>query len=83
MSALGAGIVDWTALGKVVIASLVAGVGVSLCFALAVFGVIRFGEMRRDSRGLEAAWFGALGFAGLAVTTAAIVVAIVVMTKKS
>lgn len=83
MRALGATIVDWAALGKVVVASLAAGVGVSFCFGLAVMGLTRFADMRRDSRGPESVFFALLALAGLAVTLGAIVVGIVVMTKKS
>jgi hypothetical protein len=79
----GAALVDWAALGKVVLYSAAAGVGVSLCFALAVAGATRFADMRRDSRSAGAALYGLLAAAGLAATVAAIVLAIVVMTQKS
>jgi hypothetical protein len=76
-------IVDWAALGKVVVASLVAGVGASLCFAFAVLGATRFADMRRNERPLEAGFYAVLGLLGLAATVGAIVVGIVVMTQKS
>jgi hypothetical protein len=75
--------VDWAALGKVVAASLVAGIGVTLCFSLAVVGATRFTELRRDQRGVGAAFYGVLALAGLAATVASVVIAITVMTKKS
>jgi hypothetical protein len=75
--------VDWGALGRVVVASLIAGVGVTFCFSIAVVGATRFAELRRDQRNGGAAIYGVLALAGLAATVAAIVIGIVVMTTKS
>jgi|1185.fasta_scaffold181289_2 hypothetical protein len=83
MTVLAGDIVDWTALGKVVLASLAAGVGVALFFSFAVLGATRFVDMRRHERSLEAVFYGALAVAGLAATLGSIVAAIVVMTNKS
>ena len=41
-------VVDWEALLDVVVASLVAGVGVTITFSLAIYGATRFAEVRRD-----------------------------------
>ncbi|MEA2450128.1 MAG: hypothetical protein QOG63_2060 [Thermoleophilaceae bacterium] len=76
-------IVDWGALGEVIAVSLVAGVGVTLAFSLALLGAVRFADMRRNDRTLEATFYAVLGFAGLAITIAAMVIGIVVMTQKS
>jgi hypothetical protein len=75
-------LVDTAALGKVVAASLIAGIGITLAFSLAIVGAARFTDMRRDERVVEAAAFGALGVIGLVVTIAAVVFGIVVMTTK-
>jgi hypothetical protein len=83
MTVLAAGAVDWGALEKVVLASLLAGIGVTLCFSLAVRGITRFAEFRREGRSLPATLYATLALAGLAATTASVVIAIVVMTKKS
>ena len=83
MTALASTIVDWAALGKVVVASLLAGVGITICFSLAVAGATRFAEMRRDNRNGGAAFYAVIGLAGLAVTAAAVVIGIFVMAKKS
>ncbi|MEA2421362.1 MAG: hypothetical protein QOF55_461 [Thermoleophilaceae bacterium] len=72
-------VVDWGKLGQVVLYSLGAGIGVTACFALAVLGAIRFGELRR---GPVAFGYGLLATLGLAVTVGAVVVAIIVMTTK-
>ena len=83
MISLAASAVDWAALEKVIVASLVAGIGVTFCFSLAVAGATRFAEMRRGNRAVEAAFFALLSLAGLAATIASVVIGIVVMTKKS
>jgi NCAIR mutase (PurE)-related protein len=80
---LAAGAVDWNSLGKVVAASLIAGVGVTLCFSFAVAGATRFAEFRRDHRSGVAALYAIVGLAGLAATVASVVIGIAVMTKKS
>jgi hypothetical protein len=72
-------IVDWSALGQVVLYSLGAGVGVAVCFSLAIVGATRWSEVRRGS---AAAGYALLAVLGLAVTVAAVVIAIVVMTNK-
>jgi hypothetical protein len=83
VSPVAASAVDWGALGEVVVASLVAGIGITFCFSLAIVGATRFSELRRDGRGGSALFYAALGLAGLAATVAAVVIGIVVMTTKS
>ena len=83
MSLLAAQIVDWAALGKVVVASLAAGIGLTLCYSLAIAGAARFSDMRRAGRGVEAAFYAALALAGVAATAAGIVIGIIVMTTKA
>jgi predicted membrane channel-forming protein YqfA (hemolysin III family) len=83
MTVLAEKIVDWATIGKVVLYSAGAGLGTSICFALAILGVVRFADMRRAERRLVAGVYALLGTAGLAASAAAIVVAIIVMTQKS
>jgi hypothetical protein len=75
-------VVDWEALLDVVVASLAVGIGVTVTFSLGILGATRFAEMRRDQRRVEEVAFGALAVAGLAITLAAVVAGIVVMTTK-
>jgi hypothetical protein len=82
MSLLAGSIVDWETLGKVIAYSLAAGVGVALCFSVAVVGAIRFAETRRAHAGIPAAFYGVLATLGLAATVGAVVVGIIVMAKK-
>jgi hypothetical protein len=75
-------VVDWEALGDVVIASLVAGVGVTLCFSLAILGMTRFADMRRAEKPISAGLYALLGLLGLAASLAGIAAAIIEMTAK-
>ena len=77
-----ASIVDWETLGKVAIASLLASVGVTLAFSLAIVGATRMVEMRRGGRGVEATVYGGLMILGLAVSAAAVAFGVIVMTTK-
>jgi hypothetical protein len=65
-----------------VIASVAAGVGVTVAFSLAILGLTRFADMRRDGRAVESWGFAALAIAGLAVSGTAVVLGIVLMTSK-
>jgi hypothetical protein len=75
-------IVDWATLGKVVAYSLAAGVGVAVCFSIAVVGTVRFAEARRAQATAPAAFYALLAGVGLAATVAAVVVGLIVMAKK-
>jgi hypothetical protein len=77
-------VVDWGALGKVVLYSVVAGVGVAVCVSLSILGATRFAEVRRGgSGGVGALAYAMLTLLGLAATLGSAVLAIVVMTRKS
>ena len=65
-----------------VIASLVAGIGITTAFAILVFGVTRSADMVRDERPLLATAAGGLAVVALLVVTASLVLGIVVMTTK-
>ena len=75
-------IVEGQELLETVVASIVAGVGITVAFSFAIRGVARFGELNREDRTLAAG--AALGMAGLAlaVVAAGVVFGIVVMTDK-
>jgi hypothetical protein len=81
--AAAAPVVDWGKLGQVVLYSLGAGVGVAICFALAILGATRFADMRRTDQPVGAVAYAVLAALGLAATLAAVVMAIVVMTTKA
>jgi hypothetical protein len=67
---------------KSVIASLVAGVGITFVFSVAIWGGARFVDLSRDGRRLAAGTAAVLGGLALASTLAAVAIGIVVMTSK-
>jgi hypothetical protein len=75
-------IVDTQALLETVVAAFVAGVGTTVVFSLAIFGVVRFADANRDGHTLEAALYGLLAALGVLATLGAAVFAVVVMTAK-
>ncbi len=75
-------IVETKELVETVIASVVAGVGVTAVFSMAIWGGARFVDFSRDGRPVAAAAAVGLSALALAVTFAAIVFGIVVMTSK-
>jgi hypothetical protein len=75
-------IVEGKELLETVVASLVAGVGVTFIFSIAIWGVARFADLNRNEKPLAA---GAALFAAalaLVCTAAAVVVGIIAMTNK-
>jgi hypothetical protein len=75
-------IVETKDLLETVIASLVAGVGVTAIFSVAIWGGVRFVDLSRGGRPLAAGAAAVLAALALATTLAAVVVGIVVMTSK-
>jgi len=75
-------VVETKQLLETVVASLVAGIGVTVIFSVAIWGVARFADLSRNERPLAAAAAAAL--AGLAVlaTFAAVAFGIVIMSSK-
>jgi hypothetical protein len=72
-------VVDTAELGKTVLASLVAGVGITASFSLMIFGVSRFADMRRDERPVSAGFFAAVSVVGFLVTVGGITAGMIVM----
>ncbi len=75
-------ILQTTDLLETVIASLVAGVGVTTTFSVAIWGGARFVDLSRGGRPLAAGAVAAVGALALAITLAAVVFGIVVMMSK-
>jgi cation transporter-like permease len=75
-------LVETKQLLETVIVSLVAGVGITVVFSVAIWGVARFADLNRNERPLAAG--AAATMAGLAVlvTLTAVVLGIVVMSSK-
>ena len=77
-----AAVVDWEALLDVVVASLVAVVGVTIMFSFAIYGATRFAEVRRVSHAGGAVGYAALAIAGFTVTAAAVTLGLFEMLSK-
>jgi hypothetical protein len=75
-------ILQTTDLLETVVASLVAGVGVTTAFSVAIWGGARFVDLSRGGRPLAAGAAAAVGGLALLVTLSAVVVGIVVMMSK-
>jgi len=74
-------VIDWEALGDVVLYSVVAGIGVPAIYALAVLGAARSTEKGRGG-GLPATAYALLSLLGGAACLAAIGFAVYLMTQK-
>jgi len=75
-------VVETKELMQTVVASLIAGVGVTVVFSIAIWGVARFADLSRNERPLAAGAAATLAGLALAVTLAAVVFGIVIMTRK-
>jgi len=75
-------IVETKELIETVIASLLAGVGITVVFSVGIWGAARFADLSRAERPLAAG--AAAGLAALAglITAAAVVFGIVIMSSK-
>jgi hypothetical protein len=68
---------------RVLYTAFAAGVGASLVFALAVYGLVRSNDMRREHRSVAAASYGVLGGVGLLLTVAMIAFGLILLGHKS
>lgn len=73
-------LIDWSALGKVVLYSTVAAVGVTTVFSFGIVGITRFDERRRSGGGGLA--YALLALVAALIVAAVVVEAIVVMARK-
>jgi hypothetical protein len=75
-------IVETKQLVETVVASIVGGVGVTVAFSIAIWGIARFADLSRSERPLAAGWAAAVTLLALAGTAASVVLGIIVMTSK-
>ena len=75
-------VVNPTDLWQTVVASIGAGIGVTVIFSVAIWGATMFADLNRDGRTLAATAAGAVAVVAFLATIAAIVLGIVVMTSK-
>ena len=74
--------VDWDAMLTVIWSSLLAGIGATAAYGLAILGGNRAVELGRSGRLGVAAVYGLIGALGAATVVAAIVFGIVVLSSK-
>jgi hypothetical protein len=77
-----ASIVDWGALGKVVLYAFIGAVGVTTFFSFAIVGVTRFDERRRNGGGGARVAYAALALVCGLIVAGVVVEAIIIMTSK-
>ena len=75
-------LVDTKALWQALVVSAVAGIGITVAFAITVFAATRSADMVRQERPVLATAAGGLAALGLLVVFGSIVLGIVVMTTK-
>jgi hypothetical protein len=79
---LATAIVDWDKILDLVWTAALAGIGVSVVYAIAVYGATRASDMRRAGRATAAAVYGVVGLAGFAASCAVIAYGVVLITSK-
>ena len=67
---------------KMVYSALIAGVGVSLVFSIAVLGAVRFSDMRRCGRTTAATGYALLAAGALVVSAAVVVYGLILVGHK-
>jgi hypothetical protein len=72
-------VVQTTELWQTIVAALVAGVGITTVFSVAIWGAARFVDLSRGDRPVAAGAAAALAVLAIAATLGAVVVGIVVM----
>ncbi len=75
-------LVEGKELLEAVVASVVAGVGVTFVFSVAIWGAARFADLSRSERPLAAGAAALVAALALLVTAAAVVVGIIAMSSK-
>jgi hypothetical protein len=75
-------ILETKALLETVAASVIAGLGVTIVFSIAVYGATRFADLSRDERPIAAAAAIATAAIAFAACVAVMVLGIIVMTSK-
>lgn len=75
-------LVAWRELWQTVVASVVAGVGITFAFSVGIWGSGQFLELSRNERPVAATAAGVVSVLAFLCVVAAVAVGIVVMTQK-
>ncbi len=74
-------VVETRELWQTVVASVVAGIGITTIFSIAIWGAARFVDLSREERSVAAGAAAALGGLAFVMTLASVVFGIVVMAR--
>jgi hypothetical protein len=74
-------VVETTELWQTVVASLIAGIGITAIFSVAIWSAARFVDFSRGERPIAAGAAAALGILAMLATLGAVVVGVVVMAN--
>jgi hypothetical protein len=74
--------IDFTALGKMLYSSLLAGIGVSVIFSVVILGTVRSADLRRANRPAAAAAYALLATVGLVLVAAVVVYGLILVAHK-
>jgi hypothetical protein len=75
-------VIEGKELVQTVLASVIAGVGITVVFSVAIWGAARFADLSRNERPLAAGAAATVGILALLATLGGIALGIVVMTSK-
>jgi hypothetical protein len=75
-------LVQWKELWQTVVASVVAGVGITFAFSLGIWGTGQFVELSRSERPVAATAVGVIATLAFLCVAGAVAVGIIVMTQK-
>ena len=79
---LSAVLVETEPLLETIIASVVAGIGITVVFSIAIWGAARFVDLTRSERHVAAAGAAAVGILALVATLAVVALGLIVMTSE-
>lgn len=72
-------VIEVSELAETALAAIVASVGVTFTFSTGIYGLARYGDLRREGRDGVAILAGALAAVGLLVSAGAVAVGLIVM----
>jgi hypothetical protein len=74
--------IKWTALAKMLYASLLAGLSVALIFSIVILGAVRSTDCRRSGRGTSATAYAVLAGVGVVLAIGVVVYGLILVAHK-
>jgi hypothetical protein len=75
-------VVDWSVILDIILGAVVAGLGVTVMFAIAIVGASGLGQARREGRGGSTIFYGAVTALGLTGFFGGAVFAVLIIVDK-